>query len=374
MRPNGSHAYLLITPDLRPLHRGPGWLLNRLSRWFAVLMLGVLASSHAAEITIVRGAKGDSDVIKIKGEIKTGDDEKFRVLALGSRRAIVQLDSNGGRLSPALEIGKMIRLRGFATAVQDANCSSSCAMMWLAGEPRYMNNFTSIGFHTPFREGNNGERTSTPRHGAIIGAYLTRLGFSEKVVLFVVTASAREIHWLDKGTADRLGIAVTVQSSLRPSTAISDFEAGLRARAMVPPNDVLAANWYIKSSEAGYAGAQNNLGDLYELGHGVPKNDKMAIYWYTRAAERGEPTAYLSLADFLAEGSQDPEALVEAAKFAALAYTFLPEGKNKEHAAALTESLSKSLNLQDKKRVTDLVNDWAPLYQEEHLMGDAPKK
>ena len=100
----------------------------------------------------------------------------------------------------------------------------------------------------------------------------------------------------------------------------------------------------------------------------------MAIYWYTRAAERGEPTASLSLASFLAEGSHDPEALVEAAKFAALAYTLLPEGKNKEHAAALTESLSKSLNLQDKKRVTDLVNDWAPLYQEEHLMGDAPKK
>lgn len=94
-------------------------------------MLGVLATSHAAEITIVQGAKGDSHVIKIKGEIKTGDDEKFRVLALGSRRAIVQLDSIGGRLSPALEIGKMSRLRGFATAVQDANCSSSCAMIWL---------------------------------------------------------------------------------------------------------------------------------------------------------------------------------------------------------------------------------------------------
>jgi len=374
VRPNGIDANLRDWSGLRPLASDASWLVNRLSQWFAVLTLGVLASSHAAEITLVRGVKGESNVIKIKGEIKTGDDEKFRILALGSRRAIVQLDSNGGRLSPALEIGKMIRLRGFATAVQDANCSSSCAMMWLAGEPRYMNNFTSIGFHTPFLEGSDGERTSTPRHGAIMGAYLTRLGFSEKVVLFVVTASAREIHWLDKGTADRLGIAVTVQSSLKPSTAISDFDAGLRARATVPPNDVLAANWYIKSAEAGFAGAQNNLGDLYELGHGVPKNDKMAIYWYTRAAERGEPTAYLSLASFLADGSQDPEALVEAAKFAALAYTFLPNGKNKDHAAALTESLSKNLNLLDKKRVADLVNDWAPLYQEEHLMGDAPKR
>jgi len=347
-------------------------LTKRLALGLAFLFLILFGAAHAADITIVRGAKEDGDVIKLKGEIKYGDEEKFRKLALGSRRAIVQLDSEGGRLDPALEIGRMIRLRGFATAVLDARCASACALIWLAGEPRYMNNFTSIGFHAASSKGNDGELKSTPKHGAIIGAYLTRLGFNEKVVLFVVSASPKEMHWLDKGTADRLGIAVNVQTSLGPRTALSDFEAGLRARAMVPPNDVLAATWYIKSAQAGYAGAQNNLGDLYELGHGVTKNDRAAIYWYTRAAERGEPTAYLSLASFLAEGSQDPEVLVEAAKFAALAYTFLPDGKNKEHAAALTESLSKNLNLLDRKRVTDLVNDWAPLYQQEHLMGDRP--
>jgi len=357
-------------------HRKPGAVSSLIS-WtsiVAVVMCLVFGSAQAAQITIVRGAKGDIDIIKLQGEIKHGDEDKFRLLAMSSSRATVLLDSKGGRLLPAMEIGKMIRLKAFATAVQDASCSSACSLIWLAGEPRYMNNFTSIGFHTAFTTDKNGVDTSRPTDGAIIGAYLTRLGFNEKVVMFVVSASPKEMHWLQKRTADRLGIAVTVQSSLGPLTSISDFEEGLRARAASPPDDARAALFYSRSAVAGYAGAQNNLGDLYELGHGVTKNSKLAVYWYTRAAERGEPTAYLSLASFLYEGSEDPEALVEAAKYAALAFAFLPEGRNKEKAGGLTESLGKKLGEADKKRVVDLINQWAPLYQEEHLMGDAPKK
>lgn len=343
-------------------------------RCFSFVVLCGLGAAQGAEITLTRGAKGESDIIHLKGTIEKGDDEKFRVLALQSRKATVQLDSLGGRVTPALEIGKMIRLRGFSTAVQDAQCASACSLIWLAGEPRYMNNFTSIGFHTSFSRDDKGQIKSTPVGGAIIATYLTRLGFSEKVVLFVVGASAQEMHWLEKSTADRLGIAVLVQSSVEPLTATRDYAKGLGARAQNPPDNALAATWYRKSAVAGFAGAQNNLGDLYELGEGVLKNEKMAIYWYTRAAERGEPTAYLSLASLLARGNDDPEVLVEAAKYAAIAFGLLPDGKNKASAGALAESLSKRLSAADKQRALDLVNAWAPLYQEEHLLGDKPGK
>ena len=182
------------------------------------------------------------------------------------------------------------------------------------------------------------------------------------------------IRGFHESTADRLGIAVNVQSSLGPMTAINDFEQGLRARETVPPDDARAAGLYLKSAVAGFAGAQNNLGDLYELGHGVIKNDKLALYWYTRSAERGEPTAYLSIASLLSAGSEDPEVLVEAAKYAALASTHLPEGRNKENASGLAESLGKKLGVADKKRVLELINQWSPLYQEVNFMGDAPAK
>jgi hypothetical protein len=361
-------------PNQQPMTTRATSSMLHWARCFSFLVICFLGTAQGAEITLTRGAKGEIDNIHLKGTIEKGDDEKFRVLALQSRTATVQLGSDGGRLKPALEIGKMIRLRGFSTAVQDAQCASACALIWLAGEPRYMNNFTSIGFHTSFKRDDKGQTKSTPVDGAIIATYLTRLGFSEKVVLFVVGASAQEMHWLEKSTADRLGIAVLVQSSPGPLTAIGDYEKGLGARAQNPPDDALAATWYRKSAVAGFAGAQNNLGDLYELGRGVPKNEKMAIYWYTRAAERGEPTAYLSLATILAGGNDDPEVLVEAAKYAALGFSLLPGGQNKAAAGALAESLSKKLNAANKQRVLDLVNAWAPLYQEEHLLGDKPGK
>ena len=358
--------------------------IKKISRWgtvqlgiytrqlIALAMLCSVGFTHASQLTFSRGAKDESDTIKIQGDFQIGDDEKFRSIALISRKATVVLNSRGGKLQPALEIGKMIRLKGFSTAVQDATCASACALVWMAGIPRIMSNFTSIGFHTAFRKDKDGAETSTPSDGAIIGAYLTSLGFSEKVVIFVVSASAREMHWLQKSTADRLGIAVNVQSTLEAPTFLRDFSEGLRARAAVPQDDSRAASLYLKSAEVGYAGAQNNLGDMYELGHGVLKNNKLAMYWYTRAAERGEPTAYLSIASFLAAGNEDPEASVEAAKFAALAFTYLPDGKNREKAENLTKTLSLKLSQFDKTRVLNLVNQWAPLFQEEHLMGDAP--
>jgi len=99
---------------------------------------------------------------------------------------------------PALEIGKMIRIRGFSTAVQDARCNSACAFIWLAGSPRVMNNAATIGFHAPYVDGKNGKKISTAVQGARIGAYLATLGFSEDVVSFAVTGSAEEVRWLNK--------------------------------------------------------------------------------------------------------------------------------------------------------------------------------
>lgn len=41
-------------------------------------------------------------------------------------------------------------------------------------------------------------------------------------------------------------------------------------------------------AERGMAVAQNNLGVMYNKGHGVPKDDAQAMAWYTKAAEQGD--------------------------------------------------------------------------------------
>jgi hypothetical protein len=331
------------------------------------------AASHAADINLIRGAKGEEDTITLKGPFNLGDENKFRAVALATNRATVYLESQGGKLYPALEIGKIIRIKGFATAVQETECASACAIVWLAGEPRMMSNFSSIGFHTPYTTDKNGSKKSYIAHGALIGSYLAGLGFRQNVATYVVTAGAKEMSWLNKSTADKLGIAVTFTTAAQRRRGYEAYAEGLKAANGSPPAYEAAAQSYRQSAVIGFAGAQNNLGNLYGTGKGVPKSDKAAIHWYTRAAERGEPTAYLSLANALSEGTEDTEVLVEALKYATLAYTFLPEGQNKAAAEVLATALTAKLTDADRRRVLELVTRWVPLYQEGRLLDDSKK-
>ncbi len=50
------------------------------------------------------------------------------------------------------------------------------------------------------------------------------------------------------------------------------------------PDYAVAALWYRKAAEQGYARAQINLGHLFELGLGVPKDMDEAIRWYRKGA------------------------------------------------------------------------------------------
>jgi len=162
-----------------------------------------------------------------------------------------------------------------------------------------MSTLTPIGFHASYAIDDQGKKTSDAAQGARIGAYLTGLGFNSKVVTFAVSAGAKEMRWLQKGMAERLGIAVASSTPAQRRLAYESFTTGLKARAASMPAYEDAARLYRQSADLGFAGAQNNLGDMYEAGQGVPKSEKAAIHWYTRAAERGEPTAYLSLASLL---------------------------------------------------------------------------
>ena len=118
-----------------------------------LLTLGVLLfinKCNAAEITRERGVNGLPDVIRIKGTLSLGDQDRFQSVALTSKKATVYLDSPGGKVLAATDIGTIIRIKGFETAVDNAVCASACALVWLAGEPRMMSNLTSIGFHTSY--------------------------------------------------------------------------------------------------------------------------------------------------------------------------------------------------------------------------------
>ena len=136
----------------------------------AFFLLAVTASlpAQSAEFKVEKLNNGTA-LIFVFGEIETGDEAIFRRLSVEHPKAIVALDSNGGKLISAIEIGKIVRLAGYATLVaEDFVCSSSCALIWLAGSPRYLEPAGKVGFHASYRD-NDGRFEETGVGNAIIG-------------------------------------------------------------------------------------------------------------------------------------------------------------------------------------------------------------
>jgi hypothetical protein len=338
---------------------------------YIILAIGNISLAIAADISISKGKSGEIDLILIEGEILKGDEKVFKNIAFSIERAIVVLDSPGGLVMPALEIGKAIRLKGYATAVTDTSCTSACAIVWLAGETRFLTKKSKVGFHAVYVEDADGKKLPAGVGNALVGSYLNSLGLSEKIVTFVTVAGPDSMRWLNKSSADSLGLNVSILDNKKQARA--NFNLAIKNRWGPKPSLEEAIRLYRLSADEGFAGAQNNLGDMYEDGSGVPANDKFAVYWYARAAERGEPTAYFSLSTLLPINTDDENVLIETLKFGILAANQLPEGKNKLAARANARSIASRLPQSAIDRAIELSKAWEPLYQEKSLMGDSLK-
>jgi hypothetical protein len=343
---------------------------NRLCLLFTAILLFGFQDAFAAEFTKIPGKDGNPPTIIIKGVIKDGDYVQFNQLAINEQFAVVKPDSAGGNLVTALEIASTVRIKQFATEVTEKQCNSGCALIWIAGQPRRMGKDTAIGFHMSYVRKEDGTKVQDPIGVGMTGAYLASLGISDRAIYTLLDADPDDLYELTTRRADELGIYVSVvedrtEAIKLHSSAVENIHKPDRASQMD------AVGSYMDAAYRGFAGSQNNLGDLYEKGELVPKNDKFAVLWYTRAAERGEPTAYLSLANIFAD-SDDLYVATEALKFALLAQKELRGEKNRAKATALVAALSAKLSRELIQAATGMAKAWNPLYQEKRLMGDPP--
>ena len=178
-----------------------------MTRKFAWVTAFFLFGTSANAADIQRGIVDGISVIAIAGVINNGDDQTFRELAATSARdTIVVLNSEGGLVQPAIEIGKAIRLKGLATAVvPDELCASACALIWLAGIDRYMGTKSHIGFHASYHLV-NGQAQVSGASNALIGAYLNQLSLPEDAIVYVTTAPPEGMEWLNPDSASAAGI------------------------------------------------------------------------------------------------------------------------------------------------------------------------
>ncbi|MER8567445.1 hypothetical protein NKH85_15785 [Mesorhizobium sp. M0924] len=177
----------------------------RTSAWLAGVFL-FTGAADAATFEKIPQAGGSPDLIVIAGIIEPHDDAQFNQVAATTGQAVVLLNSEGGSVLPALEIGRAIRLKGFATAVaSDTLCASACALTWLAGTPRLAGQRANIGFHASYVV-NNGTASETGVGNALIGAYLNQLGLSQDTIVFVTSAPPEGMAWLSGEKAGELGL------------------------------------------------------------------------------------------------------------------------------------------------------------------------
>lgn len=193
----------------------------------AALASALSVSSHAAEVSVYGEKEEGSPLIIIKGDIKPGDEEKFRVFAAQYAKATVLLNSDGGALIPAMEIGRTVRLRGYNTAIYGTDsCVSACALIWLAGDDRIVFAGGKVGFHASYLD-SNGIKLESGLGNAMVGHYLSQLGYSQKAVVFATLAPPDKVLWLNESTSKGSGIEYTILPSRTQTTA--------RAEPIAPP-------------------------------------------------------------------------------------------------------------------------------------------
>jgi hypothetical protein len=231
----------------------------------ALLLLCMLpAGTFAAEITFTRHSPSVG-YIAIKGDIQDWDLQRFTALVEEHPDTrLVVLESPGGRLQPALDIGTIIRKRGMGTAAL-GECASACAYIWMAGKPLVVSTNTHLGFHSPY----NGEDDSSVSSvgNALVGAYLNQLGYAANVIAYATSADPKQMRWLTPRDAELLGLDLT------PVAALPELLATLDGTVVTPTSNAPMAE---PSPEIA---APQSPGETYSV-PGTPAGEKwlMAVY------------------------------------------------------------------------------------------------
>jgi hypothetical protein len=171
----------LLTEEIRPT------AAKRVQANFVAVVIFIqyvmLTGAHSAQFEASSPGPGKVALITVEGELAPGDERKFIDVALPNSEAIVVFRSDGGDLVAGIEIGKAIRMKGYATLVPDeARCASACALAWLGGRVRFMSESALVGFHAAFLKS---DRKVTSAGNALIGAYLDQLGLPASAVIYI---------------------------------------------------------------------------------------------------------------------------------------------------------------------------------------------
>jgi hypothetical protein len=184
---------------------------------------GLLSACPASAATIVAAPAGphDTGAIVVSGTLQPGDDEVFSKRLMQFPKGVVVFQGDGGDLQAAIKIGTAIRLKNYATLVPtESSCASACAVAWLGGAPRLMQDGSQIGFHAAYAV-KGGQATEAGAPNALLGSYLGKIGLPDRAVVYITEAPPERMKWLSSADAEKMGIDVKRLASPKPPSLAS---------------------------------------------------------------------------------------------------------------------------------------------------------
>ncbi|KZY05725.1 hypothetical protein, partial [Sulfitobacter sp. HI0023] len=140
----------------------------------------------------------------LEGAIEAGDAERIvkQLEALEPAPSRVYLNSPGGSVGDALDLGRYLRRGGIATALRDGDiCYSACPYLLAAGTERHVPDSASVGVHQHYF----GESTLLPAFVAVediqrgqgeVMGYLDEMGIDPLVMRHALATPPDEIYVL----------------------------------------------------------------------------------------------------------------------------------------------------------------------------------
>jgi len=124
-------------------------------------------------------------------------------------------------------------------------------------------------------------------------------------------------------------------------------------------DDALAIKWYGQAAEQGHGQAQNSLAIMHQNGWGVPQSDVEAIKFFARAAEQGIPEAMSALGRFYAMDFSEDYDPIQAYKWFGIAYEL-----DNLDAAIKQEMLADKMSAEQIAEGKGLVEEWSASHAE----------
>jgi hypothetical protein len=155
---------------------------------------------------------------------KTFADE---IAKRGSYIKTIVLHSPGGSVSDALEMGRLIRQKGFNTAVETGRyCASSCPLLFAGGVERYVGDKAALGVHQVFsipQIGVTGADSSetVQRVAAECQRYLRDMGVDLEVWMRAMETPRDALYYFKQDELFALKLATQKGAARTPPPALS---------------------------------------------------------------------------------------------------------------------------------------------------------